>query len=80
MTMLATNKQSESNLLAERAAAALLGVAPATLRSWRCRGIGPDYIKMGRGVRSPVRYNPVDIEEFIAQSRRIPSVRAAIGE
>jgi hypothetical protein len=32
-------------LLTDKEAAPLLGVAPATLRSWRCRGIGPTYVK-----------------------------------
>jgi predicted site-specific integrase-resolvase len=43
-------------LLNQKEAAPLLGVSPATLRSWRCRGIGPVYVKMARGQKSPVRY------------------------
>lgn len=66
-------------LLNDFQAAQHLGVSPATLRSWRCRGIGPSYVKMGRGKKSPVRYHHEDIEHFIAQSRHVPSVRAAFG-
>jgi hypothetical protein len=64
-------------LLNEKQAASLLGIAPATLRSWRCRGIGPAYVKMGHGRKSPVRYNQTDIEAFVAASRHVPPVRAA---
>jgi hypothetical protein len=54
--------------------------SPATLRSWRCRGTGLDNIKMGRGVRAPVRYNRADLEQFVAQSQHVPSVRAVYEE
>lgn len=64
-------------LLTDSQAAERLGVSPATLRSWRCRGIGPAFIKMGRGAKAPVRYSEADLEQFIAQSRHVPSVRAA---
>lgn len=64
-------------LLNDSKAAERLGVSPATLRSWRCRGIGPAFIKMGRGAKAPVRYSEADLEQFIAQSRHVPSVRAA---
>ncbi len=64
-------------LLNDQQAAEQLGVSPATLRSWRCRGIGPDFVKMGAGKKSPVRHSAFDIEQFIAQCRQVPSVRAA---
>lgn len=66
-----------AKLLNDAEAAAQLGVSPATLRSWRCRGIGPSFVKMGHGRKSPVRYHSIDLEQFIAESRRVPSVRAA---
>jgi hypothetical protein len=75
-----TQQQAATNLLTEHEVAPLLRVSPATLRSWRCRGIGPNYIKMGRGTKSPVRYNRVDLEQFVAQCRHVPLVRAALGE
>jgi hypothetical protein len=70
-------QEALTNLLTEAEVAPLLGVSPATLRSWRCRGIGPTYVKMGRGTKSPVRYNRVDLEQFIVQCRHVPLVRAA---
>jgi hypothetical protein len=64
-------------LLTDAEAAGWLGVSPATLRSWRCRGIGPNFIKLGFGSKAPVRYDPDDIERFIVQCRQVPPVRAA---
>jgi hypothetical protein len=35
-----------------------------TLRRWRLDGSGPNYIKMGEGPKSSVRYRLTDIENF----------------
>jgi hypothetical protein len=64
-------------LLNDSEAAKRLGVSPATLRSWRCRGIGPCFIKMGAGMKAPVRYTPYDIAQFIERCRQVPPVLAA---
>lgn len=74
------NKYSDSQssrMLTDVAAAELLGVSPATMRSWRCRGTGPSYLKLGRGIRAAVRYDRHDLDRFIDQSRQTPSVREA---
>jgi hypothetical protein len=71
--------ESHSRLLNDSEAAVLLRVSSATLRSWRCRGIGPDYHKFGPGTRSAVRYDVKDIRAYMAGCRRVPSVRAALG-
>lgn len=63
-------------LLNDKQAAMLLGLAPATLRSWRCRGIGPSFIKFA-GLRGGVRYHAADIAEYTERCRHTPSVRAA---
>ena len=65
-------------LLKESHVAERLGVSMPTLRSWRCRGIGPNFVKMGAGKKAPVRYSSIDIEQFIAQCRQVPPVRAAM--
>src|SRR5262249_15326895 len=75
----AANEDSRS-LLNDNQTALRLGVSPATLRSWRCRGIGPPYIKLGRGINASVRYNPIDLDEFLRLGRHVPSVRAASEE
>lgn len=72
-----------SALLKESQVAEHLGVSLPTLRSWRSRGIGPAYVKLGRGKKSPVRYHHRDLEAYIAQGRSThthvsdASVRAA---
>lgn len=67
------------NLLNENQVAERLRISPATLRSWRARGIGPVYVKLGAGKKSPVRYHHRDLEQFIVQGRHAAqhSVRAA---
>jgi predicted DNA-binding transcriptional regulator AlpA len=37
-----------------------LGVSRFTVRSWRLKGTGPRFLKMGRAVR----YRPEDVEEY----------------
>ena len=69
-----------SNLLTDDEAAPLLNVSPATLRSWRCRGVGPPYVKLGCGKKAPVRYSESDLQQFIAQCRHAPAMRPASGE
>jgi len=70
------------SLVDDKAAATVLGVSPPTLRSWRCRGIGPAFIKLGRGKKAAVRYDLRDLAQFIDQGRRVlqSSVRAASEE
>ncbi len=65
-------------LLGDSETARQLGVSAATLRSWRCRGVGPCFVKMGAGKKAPVRYTASDIAEFISQCRQVPPVRAAM--
>lgn len=51
-----------SKLLRESEAAKVLGVSSRTLSNWRCRGGGPDYVKMGS---KAVRYRLDDLNEFV---------------
>lgn len=37
-----------------------LGVSRFTVRSWRLKGTGPKFLKMGRAVR----YRPEDVQEY----------------
>ena len=52
--------------MTEVEAARILGLEPATLRQWRFLGRGPAYHKFG----SAVRYDPRELERFIACARR----------
>lgn len=57
----------------ERAAAAMLGLSPETLRSWRSRRIGPDcHVRFGRSVR----YN-LDALAAWAAAQSAPRAEAA---
>lgn len=54
------------NLVGHTEAAARLGVTPATLRFWRCKGKGPRYIKFGPAKQAGVAYYFDDIDTWIA--------------
>jgi hypothetical protein len=62
-------------ILRTEQAAEVLNVKRSTLEMWRCRGIGPAYVKMP-GAKGAVRYHWHDLEQFLAQNRHVPSVRA----
>lgn len=54
-------------LLDEDHAARWLGLSVRTLQSWRCRrSDGPPFIRLGRAIR----YDPDDLDNFIAKRRR----------
>ena len=56
----------ESRLLSTHQAAQALGLRPQTLRVWRLKGKGPQYIRYGNfGGR--VAYRPSDIEKWLAE-------------
>ncbi|MCB5176885.1 helix-turn-helix transcriptional regulator [Microvirga lenta] len=54
-------------LLTTEDVAGLLGIAPATLIWWRGQKQGPSWIRLGRGRRSPIRYRPEAVGEYLAQ-------------
>lgn len=45
------NEQPRGRAMRGREAAAFLGVSEATLPTWRCRGKGPRFVRLGRSVR-----------------------------
>ena len=51
--------------ITETEAAESLGLSVATLRAWRHRHTGPNFVRFGRAVR----YLPADLDAFIAASR-----------
>jgi predicted DNA-binding transcriptional regulator AlpA len=53
-------------LLREAEAAHRLGTSVRTLQKWRCNGKGPRFVRLSRAVR----YDPEDLEAFIAVGRR----------
>ena len=54
----------------------LLGIPEGTLRQWRCSEVGPKWHKL----RGSVRYDKNDVENFLHESERIPSVRTHMEE
>lgn len=42
-------------------AAALIGVRPATLRFWRCKGRGPRFVKLGDAKQAGVAYVEAEV-------------------
>ena len=53
-------------LLAPAEVEALYGLKVATLETWRCRGGGPDFIKLGGKL---VYYRPEDIKQYLNAGR-----------
>jgi predicted DNA-binding transcriptional regulator AlpA len=51
---------SEKRMLTDIEVAARLGVSRFTVRSWRLKGMGPRFLKMGRAVR----YRPHDVDDY----------------
>ena len=46
-------------------AARILGLSPQTLRNWRCRHQGPEYVKIGYAIR----YKIADLLDFAEKGR-----------
>ena len=55
---------SANRTLTDVEVAARLGVSRFTVRSWRLKGVGPKFLKMGRAVR----YRSRDVDEYERQA------------
>jgi len=53
------------DLLTPKQVADLLQIKTQTLEVWRSKHVGPAWIKLGVGKRSPIRYRLDDIEAYI---------------
>jgi len=58
---------NHEDLLDNEQTAALLGIKPNTLEIWRCRGKGPEFVKMGDTPQAPVRYRRTVIMDWLAR-------------
>ncbi len=65
-------------LLTEKEAAERLKVSQRTLQSWRQRGIGPAYTKLGAGTRAPVRYVSDIVDSFVDTCARTSTSQVAV--
>ena len=61
-------------LVDTRRAAEILGRSAATLKRWRCEGVGPSWIE----IEGRVSYDVAVLLEFITKNTRVASVRAAM--
>ena len=55
---------TENRTLTDVEVAERLGVSRFTVRSWRLKGVGPRFLKMGRAVR----YRSRDVDEYERQA------------
>lgn len=55
-----------AGLLTSKQAGNYLGIPAPTLAGWRCRKLGPTYVKVG----GHVRYRKADLDSYIAQNER----------
>jgi hypothetical protein len=70
-------KRSEIPELVDTAKAAkILGRSAATLKRWRCEGIGPNWIE----IEGRISYDVNVLLEYIQKNTRVASVRAAMEE
>ncbi len=57
----------QNTLVDEETAARYLSVSPRTLRNWRTRGGGPEFVKVSKRC---IRYRIRDLDEWIGRRRR----------
>lgn len=63
-------EQKPPRLLTERQAAKYIGGASSrTMKDWRSKGIGPDYLKL-EGCDKMVRYDIADLDRWITEHPR----------
>lgn len=60
------DQASTAGLLTPKQAGSYLGIPVPTLAGWRCRKLGPTYVKVG----GHVRYRKADLDSYIAQNER----------
>lgn len=64
-----------SRLLSTAQAAAFLNLRPQTLRVWRTRGDGPQYIRLGSSIKARAAYTEASLADFV-RSREFKSTAA----
>lgn len=67
------NSRDPDDLLNEVEAADLLRLSVRTLQAWRCKGIGPRFVRIGR----IIRYRRGDLTDWIATSTVCPTSATA---
>ncbi len=73
-------KAANDRLIDDRELAKLFGLAPQTPRSWRHRGKGPRYVRLGAGPNPRIRYWLSDVGKYLdANTVETTDVAAASG-
>lgn len=62
----------DETLLSEVQASDLLFISVRTLQTWRCKGLGPAFVRAGRAIR----YQRGDLLSWIYAHRVVPSARS----
>ena len=62
-----------AKMLNENEVAAMLSLAPETLRAWRVRGKGPPFAKLGEAIR----YDEEDVKAWVEARKVSPESKAA---
>ena len=58
--------------------AAACGVQAQTARVWRIKGVGPPYVRVGRGVRGRVLYRVADIIAWLQKRTFLSTAEEAV--
>jgi hypothetical protein len=67
-------------LITEKQASQQFQISLHTLRHWRSCGDGPDFLKLGTGRRSLVRYDVAVLAEWLRAHLRVQKARATAEE
>jgi len=66
-----SSPSTQKRLLKTAEAAHLLGLAAGTLMNWRSKGLGPDYVKLGR----VVRYRVESLNDYVEKKEKDQKIR-----
>tara|TARA_R110001583_G_scaffold100858_1_gene247116 strand:+ start:2272 stop:2499 length:228 start_codon:yes stop_codon:yes gene_type:complete len=66
-----SSPSTKKRLLKTAEAAHLLGLVPGTLINWRSKGLGPDYVKLGR----VVRYRVESLNDYVEKKEKDQKIR-----
>ncbi|QBC46982.1 DNA-binding protein [Acinetobacter baumannii] len=68
---MANSVSNHKDFLTTKEAATLLGFKTNTLEIWRTKGKGPQFIKVGNGARSSVRYLRSTLLEWLESQTHV---------
>lgn len=63
--------EKDDDLLTPREVALQLKVSLDTLENWRGLRTGPKWMKLGEGIRAPVRYRRGEIKRYLSEREAV---------